>query len=336
MRAWQLQHHGDASTAFALRELPDLVPSAGQVLIRSEGFGLNYADVMARRGLYREAPPPPCVIGYECVGRVERCGEGVPVELLGKRVVAITRFGGYAQLAVTDHRALAVIPEEMGLGEALALATQGCTAWYMAHYAWALREGQRVLVHSAAGGVGHILVQLALRAGCHVTAIASGERKLAFLRSLGAQQVIDRSSTDHLTALRNEPLFDVSFNAVGGSTFKKDMALLNSGGALVMYGGAERGSLRGPLATLGFVWRMGLVIPIFLMMKSRSLIGVNMLRIGEAHPLMLARCLRETAAAVQGGWLRPHVHGVFAAEQLAEAHTALESGASTGKVAVRW
>ena len=109
MRAWVLTGHGRPEHVLALRERPDLVPGPGQVLIRSEGFGLNYADVMAVKGLYRDAPPPPCVLGYEAVGRVERCGEGVPATWMGKRVVAMTRFGGYAEQVVTDHRAMAEI-----------------------------------------------------------------------------------------------------------------------------------------------------------------------------------------------------------------------------------
>lgn len=340
MKAWILERHdAEPQRAFILKEVPDLKAGPGQVLLRNEGFGLNYADVMARKGLYRDAPPIPCIIGYEVVGRVEACGTGVPSELKGQRVVAMTRFGGYAEQAVTDHRALVPVPEDLGLAEACALATQGCTAWYMSHYACVLREGQRVLVHSAAGGVGNLLVQIAVKRGCEVFAVASGQRKMEMLRSLGAHHVIDRQAGDHaaqVKALLRESRIDVSFNAVGGSTFRKDMALLGSGGAVVLYGGAERGAGKGPLATLGFVWRMGLTVPIFLMMKSQSLIGVNMLRISEHHPALLGRCAQEVAEAVQRGWLKPQVEKVFPAEHLPEAQALLEGGKSMGKVAVKW
>ncbi len=340
MKAWILQRNDpDPRKAFILKDVPDLRPGPGQVLLRNEGFGLNYADVMARKGLYRDAPPPPCIIGYEVVGRVQACGTGVPPELVNQRVVAMTRFGGYAEQAVTDFRAIAPVPEGMGVGEASALATQGCTAWYMANYACVLRKGQRVVIHSAAGGVGNLLVQIAVRRGCEVFAVASSERKMEWLRDLGAHHVIDRSVSDHagqLKVLLKEARVDVSFNAVGGSTFRKDMALLNAGGALVLYGGAERGKGNGPFATLGFVWRMGLTVPILLMMKSQSLIGVNMLRISEHHPALLAQCAHEVVAAAGNGWLKPHVEKVFAAEQLPEAQALLESGQSMGKVAVKW
>lgn len=337
MKAWVLERHGSPERAFALRDLPDPEPARGQVLIRSEGFGLNYADVMARKGLYREAPPPPCVIGYESVGRVERIGEGVPPDLVGERVAAITRFGGYAELVATDHRALVRVPESMGLGEACALTTQGVTAWYMAMIAYPLRPGQHVLIHSAAGGVGNLLVQLAAHAGCVVFAVASGTEKMELLKKLGARHVIDRSGADYAQQMRSllaGKRLDVSFNAVGGSTFKKDLALLGDCGTLVMYGGAERGA--GALGALRFVWRMGLVIPILLMMRSRSLIGVNMLRVGEHRPDVLAECLAGIARANREGWLSPIVAAPLPQDRLAQAHELLESGRSVGKVSVRW
>jgi len=241
---------------------------------------------------------------------------------------------------VTDHRAAAVFPDDLPLGEGLALATQGCTAWYMAMLACPLRPGQHVLVHSAAGGVGSLLVQLAVHRGCTVYAVASGEEKMRMLAALGAQHLIDRSQGDVYAQLRKRlgtERLDVSFNAVGGSTFKQDLALLGSGGSLVLFGGAERGGNgAGFLGTLQFVWRMGLVVPIFLMMRSKALIGVNMLRISEHKPDIIAECLRGVVAARSEGWLRPHVHHTYVATELPEALRALEGGGTRGKVALHW
>ena len=338
MKAWTLTAHGDPQKVFALRDHTKPVPKAGEILVACEGFGLNYADVMASKGLYREAPPVPSILGYEVVGHVEAAGAGVPQALLGKRVVGMTRFGGYAQYAVTDHRAVAIIPEDLELGKAAALATQGCTAWYAAHLLCPLRTGQRVLVHSAAGGVGHLLVQLALRAGCEVFAIASGSAKVEYLLSLGAQHVIDRAHGDHATQLKRAlhgAKLDVVFNAVGGSSFKKDMRLLGSGGRIVLYGGAERGGI-GMFGTLRFVWRMGLVVPILLMMKSRSILGLNMLRIAEDRPQDIAECLRNMVVACAEGHLVPRVHSVYDANDLPRAIADLDGGTTMGKLVVRW
>ena len=340
MKAWVLEGHGDPAKVLALREAAAPVPATGQLLIQCEGFGLNFADVMAVRGLYRDAPPPPCVLGYEVVGRVIGAGPSVTDPPIGKRVIALTRFGGYAEQAVTDHRAIAEVPDDLGIGEACALATQGVTAWHLAHRAAPMHKGERVLVHSAAGGVGQLLVQLAVRQGCEVFAVASGADKMQFLRSLGAHQVIDRTRADYAAAIRfilGTARLDVSYNAVGGSNYRKDMKLLGSGGRLVLFGGAARASGgKGIFSTLQFIWQMGLVVPIFLVMRSKAIIGVNLLRLSEHRPEWVAECLRSTVAAYGEGYLRPHVHEVFPHDRLTDAHSALASGRTIGKVAVRW
>jgi NADPH:quinone reductase-like Zn-dependent oxidoreductase len=338
MKAWTLIAHGDPHRAFALREHPDPQPKPNQVLIRCEGFGLNYADVMSARGLYREAPPLPSIIGYEVVGRVVAAGAEAPQNLIGKRVVAMTRFGGYAELALTDHRACAVIPDELAIGVAAALATQGATAWYAARVLCPLHAGERVLVHSAAGGVGHLIVQLAVKAGCEVFAIVGGATKGELVLGLGAAHAIDRRAGDYGAQLRKllgKRRLDASFNAVAGTSFKKDMQLLGSGGRLVLFGGAERGGL-GSFGTLRFVWRMGMVLPIFLMMKSKSILGVNMLKLGDNRPDLMAHCFREAVAAQATGLISPHVHELMPAERLPEAHALLASGSTMGKVALAW
>ena len=338
MNAWTLVSHDGPRDGFVLLQHPDPVPGPSQVRIAVEGFGLNYADVMAARGLYRDAPPLPSVIGYEVVGRVEAFGADVPADMLGKRVVAMTRFGGYAQQVVTDHRACAVVPEHMTLGVAAALATQGATAWYAARVLCPLLPGQRVLVHSAAGGVGQLLVQLALDAGCVVYAVAGGTEKCAHLEHMGAQHVIDRHAGPYeeaVSRLLGNDRIDVSFNAVGGSTYRSDMRLLGAGGRLVLFGGAERGAL-GLFGTLRFVWRMGLLVPIFLMMQSRSVLGINMLKLSDKKPELVARCMHEAVAAAVRGVLRPHVHKEYPAGDLAQAHVDLASGRTTGKLVLRW
>lgn len=339
MRAWVITRHGKAADVLRLEERPSPVPGEGQVLIHCEGFGLNYADTMAVRGLYRDAPPPPCIPGYEVVGRITEVGAGVDRAMIGRRVAAITRFGGYAEEAVTDHRALMLVPEDLSLGEAAALCTQGCTAWYMAMIARPLRQGDRVLVHSAAGGVGQFLVRIAMHQGCTVFAVAAGSRKLDRLQAMGVHHPIDRLAGDpsaQLAAMLGRDRLDVSFNAVGGATFRKDMELLGAGGAVVIFGGSERGARRGPLATLRFVWDMGILIPALLMMKSRSVIGVNMLRIGEQQPALLKRCMEEVLQAHAAGWFPDLEHRSFDAAQLPAAIEQLTNGSSMGKLVVRW
>lgn len=339
MKAWVLVRHGRARDAFQLRDMPDPVPTPAQVLVKVEGFGLNFADVMAAKGLYREAPPLPALLGYEVVGRVVASGSPEHAHWIGKRVLALTRFGGYGELAATDHRAVAEIPETMPLGEAAALGTQGCTAWYMAHYACPLWQGQRVLIHSAAGGVGQLLVMLAVQRGCTVFAVAGGEAKMERLRQLGVHHPIDRHRAPYQEQVRRilgSERLDSSFNAVAGATFRHDMKLIGSGGTVVLYGGATRSDGSGLFPTLRFVMSMGLLIPITLMMRSKSIVGVNMLKLGDHRPALMAQCLREIVGHATRSQWRPHVHAELAADQLPLAHELLGAGSTMGKVAIRW
>lgn len=339
MKSIYLVKKGKASTAFETREVQKPVPGKGEVGIKVECFGLNYADVQARNGLYREAPDIPCVLGYEVVGEIDAVGEDVSQDLMGKRVVAFTRFGGYSEYAVTPEAAIVEIGELDG-GKALCIATQFVTAWYMAVETVNLRPEDKVLIHAGAGGVGIALIQMCKKKGCYVYATAGSDDKLKFMKAQGVDFVINYRKEDYGEKiedhLRGERL-DVTFNAIAGSTFKKDFKLIGSGGKVVLFGGAERsGKKWGILSTLNFVRKMGLMIPIGLMMRSKSLIGVNMLKIGDNKPKVLSRCLNEVASEVIAGSLDPVVGARFDARDIAEAHDFLESRKSVGKVVVYW
>lgn len=337
--AFVLSKKGPAAEAFTLKtiELPEL--NETQVRIRVEAFGLNYADVMARRGLYREAPPMPCVVGYEVVGIVDETGAKADAGMIGKRVVAFCRFGGYAQHVITEQHAIAEIGD-MEAGEALALATQFVTAQYMVERAANVHSGERVLIHAAAGGVGTALIQLCKRKGALVCAKIGSRSKEQVVRDLGADEVVVYTEADYQTSvskwLGTERL-DVSFNPVAGSTFKKDSALLGSGGRMVLFGGSELSNGRwGILSALNFVRKMGFVVPIGLMMRSRSVIGINMLKIADFKPHIIQQCLSEVVQLRKDGAISPVVGGRFQQEDFAKAHQELENGTTIGKLAVFW
>jgi NADPH:quinone reductase-like Zn-dependent oxidoreductase len=330
---------GDAEVAFDRRTLTLNGPKSGEVLVESEAFGLNYADVMARRGLYREAPPMPCVIGYELVGTVTQVGEGVDTSLIGKRVVAFCRFGGYAKHVVTwDY---AVVPiGDMSAEKAMVLCTQAVTAYYMAEYLTPVHPGEKVLIHAAAGGVGTILIQLAKQKGAEVFAKIGDDSKEPLVRSLGADHVINYRQSEYgqqIASILKGDRLDVSFNPVAGSTYKTDLRLLGSGGRLVLFGGSELGRAKwGIFSTLNFVRKMGLLIPVGLMMRSKNILGVNMLKIADNRPMVLKKCLEDVVGLYQNGKIDPQVGGVYSVDKLAEAHAALEGGKTTGKLTVKW
>lgn len=330
---------GESHVAFERRPLSLNEPKAGEVLVESEAFGLNYADVMARRGLYREAPPMPCVIGYELVGTVTKIGDGVDPSLIGQRVVAFCRFGGYAKHVLTwDY---AVVPiGDMPAEQAMVLCTQAVTAYYMAEYLTPLHPKEKVLIHAAAGGVGTILIQLAKEKGAEVFAKIGDESKAELVKSLGADHVINYKQSEYgqqISSILKGDRLDVSFNPVAGSTYKKDLHLLGSGGRLVLFGGSELGKAKwGIFSTLNFVRKMGLLIPVGLMMRSKNILGVNMLKIADNRPMVLKKCLEDVVALYRQGKIHPQVGGVYAVSKLPEAHASLESGKSTGKLTVKW
>ena len=337
--AIQLVKNGEAENAFKQTTitLPDLKDD--EVRIEVESFGINYADVMARNGLYREAPPLPCVLGYEVVGKVVALGKDVPEDLEGKRVVAFTRFGGYSKHAQTKYQGVVEIGDYDG-GKALCLATQYVTAFYMSHVATTVQKGDNVLIHAAAGGVGTALIQLLKGKGANIIAKTGSDKKFDYLRDLGVENIINYNKSDYTEQvqklLKNQRL-DVSFNPVAGSTFKKDWRLLGNGGSLVLFGGSERsGKKWGILSTLNFVRKMGIIIPITLMMRSKSIIGINMLKVADYKPFTIQHCLTEVVRLAKDGTLSPQVGASFNASEIDKAHALLESGKSTGKVVLNW
>ena len=337
--AFVLRQYGASSSAFERRfiDLPEL--GSDEVLIESEAFGLNYADVMARHGLYKEAPALPCVLGYELVGIVQKVGVSVSTNLIGKRVLAFTRFGGYAKFAHTKSSALIEIGD-LPAEYAMALSTQGVTAYYMSEFVAPIRPKEHVLIHAAAGGVGSLLIQLAKRKGAIVYAKIGSEDKREMVKKLGADHVINYRTSEYNLAI--ESLLDgnklsASFNPVAGDTIKKDMKLLGPNGRLYLFGGSQMaGGKYGFFSKLGFVWKMGFVLPIGLMMQSKSIIGVNMLKIADDNPELMSICMSEMLELHQQGHIFPHVGGVFHINEFNKAHDLLESGKSMGKMTIRW
>src|SRR5262245_17969450 len=288
MRAIWLRRHGAADAAFVIRETPPPAPRAGEVRVATEMSGVNFADVMARLGLYQDAPPLPFVPGYEVVGRIEAIGEGVADLREGQRVLAFTRFGGYASTAVASARVTVPVSDQADAAAFTALATQGSTAYYCAHELVQLHPGDHVLIQAAAGGVGSALVQMAKHAGCVVYGTAGSRRKIEFLASLGVDHPMPYREVDFAREFlerSNGRRADVVFDSLGGSAFKKGLALLASGGRMVCIGAASMAG-RSPsiLRAMRVAAQFGFLHPIPLMTRSKSVLGVNMLRIADERP----------------------------------------------------
>jgi NADPH2:quinone reductase len=329
---------GSSKEAFRLQTITLSPLQSDEVLIESEAFGLNYADVMARLGLYREAPPRPCVLGYELVGRITEVGAAVDPALVGQRVLAFARFGAYARHAKTTANAIVPIGE-MPAQDALPFATQGVTAHYMAEVLSPIQAHDRVLVHAAAGGVGSFLVQLAKRKGAFVYGKIGSDAKRSYLESLGVDVIVNYNKEDYFQTIGahlGKQQLSASFNAVGGKSAKTDMKLLGPGGRLFLFGGADLATRKGLLGKLSFLWEMGIVLPIGLMMQSKNILGVNMLKIAETQPQVIQNSMAEMLRLYQNGELKLPNVASYHFSDFTEAHDALGQGQTTGKVVVRW
>ncbi len=336
MKVIQLVKNGSASSAFEVKDIEKPSPKSEEVLIKVAAFGLNYADVMARNGLYADAPPLPSVLGYEAVGTINKLGANVQGFEIGQKVVAFTRFGAYAEYCIADHRAIAILPETISNGEAVALATQYCTAYFSALEMVNLHEGDNILIHAAAGGVGTALIQLAKEKSCNIYGTAGSQHKLDYLKQQGVDFPINYRKEDfaeHIQKLNVS--MDVIFDPVGGSSFKRDKTILAHGGRIICFGGSERSS-GSIIQTLKFVLGFGFMSPIGLLMKSQGVIGVNMLRIADHKPKVLQRIIKSVIALFNQGKIKPHVGGSFKADKIAEAHDFLENRKSMGKIVVEW
>lgn len=338
MKAIVLIKAGNAATAFEVREITKPQPQNEEVLIKVAAFGLNFADVMARKGMYKDAPPLPAILGYDVAGIVEAIGENVSTIKIGDRVTAMTRFGGYAEYAVTNASAVAVIPDNIDNATATALTTQYCTAYYAAAEMVNLHEGDKVLIQSGAGGVGTALIQYAKYKQCEIFATAGSDTKLNYLSSLGVHHPINYSVKDfekEIKSLTEGKGVDVIFDAVGGISVKKGFRSLATGGRIVCYGAADMTgkNLFGKLKTaLDF----GFYHPAMLIAPSKTIIGINMLHIADNKPSVIKHCLEEVVHLASQHVFAPTLSKVFNSTDIAVAHDYLEKRKSIGKVVMEW
>ena len=339
MRAIFLEKKTDAAHAFKMRDIEAPKPNEQEVLIEVKAFGLNYADVMARLDLYPDMPKMPCVLGYDVIGKVIEKGSMVHNIAVGDFVVALTRFGGYAEKVVADSRVCIKVPEHIPSYQALAFATQLSTAYQAAMVNVNLFEGDHVLIHAAAGGVGLGLVQIALHKKCEVIALAGSDEKCKFLKEMGVKHTINYKNEDWVDYLKKHQLFkkiDVIFDSVGGDNVPKGLKSLNSDGKLVLFGSAKLGESKNKIKTILQVLKFGFYSPIKFLMSSRALIGLNMLAIADRKPHAIERSMKGVLDLYEKGIFKTMVGETYTVDEIAKAHTKLEKGQTMGKIAIEW
>jgi NADPH:quinone reductase-like Zn-dependent oxidoreductase len=214
-------------------------PWAGEAVVRVEAAGVSFAEVQMLKGRYFNQPRFPFVPGYDLVGRVERVGEDVDGRLVGQRVAALTETGAWADRVTLDAAELAAVPDGLAPADAVAVVTNGVTAWQMLHRAAGIKQGQTVVVHGASGGVGTLLVQLARLAGATVIGTASASKHEG-VSALGAIPVDYRTEDVPAKVREISPGgVDAVFDHVGGPGLVDSWRMLGRGGTLVSYGSAS-------------------------------------------------------------------------------------------------
>ena len=323
-----------------LEEAPDPVAGPGEVLIDVEVVGVNFADCITRMGLYasaREFAGYPMTPGFELAGTVAGVGKGVRDLEPGAVVMGVTLFNAYQSKVVLPRAQVFPVPYHWTVAQAAAFPAAFLTAWYALFELAQARMDQKVLVHSAAGGVGQALVQLGKLAGCDVTAVVGGSHKTACVEALGADCVIDKSCEDlWATASLHSPQgFDVILDANGAATLRDSYAHLAPGGRLVVYGFHSmfrKGLGRAPWLKLARDWlRTPRFNPLDMTQTNRSVLAFNLSFMTHRHDV-LARAMRQLLGWANERRVEPLPVQSFGFADVAKAHRALESGTTTGKL----
>ena len=324
------------------RDWPEPELGERDVKIAVRFAGVNHADIIARAGLYPPAPKPPCVLGYEVSGVVEAVGPAVTEVQVGQRVMAGTRFGGQAEVVVVPEKAVLPLPDRLSFEQGAAFVVSYATAYAALYVLGGLRDGERVLIHAAGGGVGMAATQLARNAGAEVFGTASASKHEA-IRRQGVQHPIDYRTSDFAAEIQGilggrRRCLDLVIDALGPPSFRKDYRLLRPGGRLVIYGLSdafdERGrNLRGLLASLLRMptatmpwWNLARMLN-----TNRSVGTLNLLSWWDADG-HLDRLIRPLLVDLEAGRVEPVVSEVFPFSRAGDAHRALAERRNIGKV----
>ena len=318
-----------------VREAATPEPGEGEVRIAVAAAGINFADIMARMGLYPDAPPLPAVVGYEVSGTIDACGPSVDGHSVGDRVAAATRFGGYTSHAIVPQSQLVPLPDDIGFEAGAAVPVNYLTAWYMLVALGNVQAGDKVLVHAVGGGVGQAALQICKHKGAIVFGTASGP-KHERLTKAGVDHCIDYRTEDfeaEIKRLTDGDGVDIALDAVGGASFSKSYRSLRDLGRLYLFGASSMapGKKRSLLAAVKGLLSMKRYGPLDLMDKNRGVMGFNLghlwHRVDDS-----TRHLKTVMALVADGTFVPRVCQTFDFDHAGDAHTYIQDRKNFGKV----
>jgi len=316
------------------QEAPDPQARSGEVRIRVKAAGINFADLLARQGLYPDAPKIPAVVGYEVAGLVDQVGAGA-VFKIGDRVGAITRFGGYSEAVTVPQEFVFPIPSVLSFEEAAAIPVNYLTAWLMLLHQGNLQAGDKVLVHAVAGGVGQAALQICRWRQATVFGTASAS-KHARLKELGVEHCIDYHRQDFESEVRRltgGSGVQIVLDAVGGESYRKSYRCLSALGKLMMFGisSFSPSDSRSLLSVAKGFLQMPSFKPIPLMNQNRGVMGFNLGHLWDRKEL-LNQSLGEILRQVEAGVFKPRVDRSFPLEQASQAHAYIHAHQNFGKV----
>jgi NADPH:quinone reductase-like Zn-dependent oxidoreductase len=334
MRAIVTTRNGDVDV-LKVEARPDPMPGKGEVLVRVKAAGLNFADILARQGLYPDGPPKPCVMGYEVSGIVEGVGDEVDRSLIGKPVIAMTRFGGQAELVVVPVRQIFEKPDQLSFEQGAAIPVNYLTAWALLVTMGGLKQGEAVLIHNAGGGVGLAALDIAKHIGAETFGTASAS-KHSFLKERGLDHAIDYRNQDWLPVLMDLTEgrgVELIIDPLGGSSWKKSYRALRTTGRMGVFGmsTASASGIRGKLRALKALAQAPRFHPLALMNRNRGVFGLNLGHMWEEGE-KVASWTREIVRGIEEGWIRPHVDRAFPFDQITDAHRYIEARKNIGKV----
>jgi NADPH:quinone reductase-like Zn-dependent oxidoreductase len=318
-----------------VQEAADPTPARAEVVVEVKAAGLNFADILARQGLYPDGPKKPCVMGYEVAGVVEAVGDEVDDALLGKAVVAMTRFRGQAEKVAVAATQLFEKPDSLSFEEAAAIPVNYLTAYALLHVMGSLHAGESVLIHNAGGGVGLAAIDIARKIGA-ITYGTASPGKHEFLRERGLDHPIDYRNQDWLPILKqltNGRGVDLVIDPIGGAHWKKSYAALRHTGRLGMFGvsTASANGLRGKFKLVKAALQMPRFHPLGLLNKNRGVFGLNLGHMWH-EPEKVSVWMKAILDGIGGGWIRPHVDRSFTFAQTGDAHSYMEARKNIGKV----
>lgn len=353
-RYFELQFRNQTQTEYAMRqiinssngsyevlqvqEIPDLAPRNDELIIDVKASGLNFADILARKGQYPDGPSKPCVMGYEVSGTVSSVGDDIDAGWKGKEVIAMCRFKGQAEQVAVKEQQVYEKPASLSWEQAAAIPVNYLTAWVLLVTMGGLQKEEAVLIQNAGGGVGIAALDIAKHIGATTYGTAS-KHKHEFLQERGLNYAIDYRNNDWLEvlmALTEDRGVDLITDPLGGKEWKRGYKALRSTGRIGMFGVSTASS--GPKGGIKSYWnlikaavQMPFFHPLSLMNKNRGVFGVNLGHLWH-EPDKASSWMQSILKGVEEGWVSPHVDTTFSFEEVGEAHRYIEERKNIGKV----